>query len=208
MVVPTVGSLTLANCRHPASLPTSAREESAQASNTERDSAPSTNRRRQVWQDQGPLTVTLRFVRIDAIFRPNDRRNGGTGNEQVSDECRQDGADRRHVGADRAHAAGQGDRPRRHGGGQPPFRGRVALAVPHRIAVARPSGAVRQLEQRLGAVPPLDAFRGFERVFNTLSEEFDLECVFVDGTVVQAHQKASGARGGPKGRGSAAPGAA
>ena len=48
----------------------------------------------------------------------------------------------------------------------------------------------------------------FERVFNTLSEEFDLECVFVDGTVVQAHQKASGARGGPKGRGSAAPGAA
>ena len=36
----------------------------------------------------------------------------------------------------------------------------------------------------------------FERVFNTLSEEFDLECVFVDGTVVQAHQKASGARGG------------
>ena len=37
----------------------------------------------------------------------------------------------------------------------------------------------------------------FERVFNTLSEEFDLECVFVDGTVVQAHQKAAGAKGGP-----------
>ena len=48
----------------------------------------------------------------------------------------------------------------------------------------------------------------FERVFNTFSEEFDLECVFVDGTVVQAHQKASGARGGPAGRGSAVPGAA
>ena len=42
----------------------------------------------------------------------------------------------------------------------------------------------------------------FERVFNTLSEEFDLECVFVDGTVVQAHQKAAGAKKGgaaPKG---------
>ena len=72
--------------------------------------------------------------------------------------------------------------------------------------MARPPGALWRLEQRLQAVPPLDAF---ERVFNTLSEEFDLECVFVDGTVVQAHQKASGARGGePKGRGSAAPGAA
>ena len=35
----------------------------------------------------------------------------------------------------------------------------------------------------------------FERVFNVLSEEFDLEHVFVDGTIVQAHQKASGARG-------------
>ena len=203
MVVPTDGSLTLANCWHPASLPTSAREESAQASNTERDSAPSANRRRQVWQDQGLLTVMLRFVRLDAFLRPNDRRSGGTGNEQESDECGQDGAVRRHVGAGRAHAAGQGDRSRRHRGGQPPLPRGGALAVPHRIAVARPSGAVRQLEQRLGAVPPLDAFRRFERVFNTLSEEFDLECVFVDGTVVQAHQKASGARGG-----SAVPGAA
>lgn len=35
----------------------------------------------------------------------------------------------------------------------------------------------------------------FERVFNALSEEFDLEYVLVDGRIVQAHQKASGARG-------------
>ena len=48
----------------------------------------------------------------------------------------------------------------------------------------------------------------FERVFSALSEEFDLEWVFVDGTVVQAHQKAAGAKGGPAARGSAAPGAA
>ncbi len=41
----------------------------------------------------------------------------------------------------------------------------------------------------------------FERVFNALSEEFDLECVFVDGTVVQAHQKASGTRGGTSSQG-------
>jgi len=48
----------------------------------------------------------------------------------------------------------------------------------------------------------------FERVSDALSEEFDLECVFVDGTVVQAHRKASGAKGGPRARGPDARGAA
>ncbi len=48
----------------------------------------------------------------------------------------------------------------------------------------------------------------FERVFNALSEDFDLEWVFVDGTIMQAHRKAAGAKGGPAARGSAAPGAA
>ncbi len=48
----------------------------------------------------------------------------------------------------------------------------------------------------------------FERVSDALSEDFDLEWVSVDGTVVQAHRKAAGAKGGPAARGSAAPGAA
>ncbi len=49
----------------------------------------------------------------------------------------------------------------------------------------------------------------FERVFKALSEDFDLEWVFVDGTIVQAHQKAAGARkGGAKIRESDVPGAA
>ncbi len=48
----------------------------------------------------------------------------------------------------------------------------------------------------------------FERIFNELSDEFDLEYVFVDGTIVQAHQKASGAKGGPAARVSDAPEAA
>ncbi len=48
----------------------------------------------------------------------------------------------------------------------------------------------------------------FEQVFNEPPDEFDLEYVFVDGTIVQAHQKAAGAKGGPAGRGSDAPGAA
>jgi transposase len=40
----------------------------------------------------------------------------------------------------------------------------------------------------------------FERVFARLSGEPDFEYALVDGTIVTAHQKASGARGGPKPR--------
>lgn len=36
----------------------------------------------------------------------------------------------------------------------------------------------------------------FERLFNAISGEPDLECAMIDGTIVQAHQKASGAKGG------------
>ncbi len=48
----------------------------------------------------------------------------------------------------------------------------------------------------------------FERVSDALSEESGLECVSGGGTVVQAHRKASGAKGGPRARGSAVPEAA
>ncbi len=41
----------------------------------------------------------------------------------------------------------------------------------------------------------------FERVFNALSEDFDLEWVFVDGTIVQAPRKAAGARKGGQNQG-------
>ena len=36
----------------------------------------------------------------------------------------------------------------------------------------------------------------FESLFNTMSGEPDLEYTLIDGTIVQAHQKASGAKGG------------
>ena len=36
----------------------------------------------------------------------------------------------------------------------------------------------------------------FERLFEVLSEEPDLEYALIDGTIVSVHQKASGARGG------------
>ena len=44
----------------------------------------------------------------------------------------------------------------------------------------------------------------FERVFACLSDEPDFEYALIDGTIVTAHQKASGARGGPGIRPSAA----
>ena len=36
----------------------------------------------------------------------------------------------------------------------------------------------------------------FERLFNAISDEPDLEYALIDGTIVQAHQKALGAKGG------------
>ena len=48
----------------------------------------------------------------------------------------------------------------------------------------------------------------FERIFERLSDEPDFEYALVDGTIVTAHQKASGAKGGPGIRPSAAPAAA
>jgi transposase len=44
----------------------------------------------------------------------------------------------------------------------------------------------------------------FDRVFELLSDEPDFEYALVDGTIVSAHQKASGAKGGLKTRPSAA----
>ena len=48
----------------------------------------------------------------------------------------------------------------------------------------------------------------FERLFERVSDEPDFEYALTDGTIVSAHQKASGAKGGLRIRPSAAPGAA
>jgi transposase len=47
----------------------------------------------------------------------------------------------------------------------------------------------------------------FERIFERLSGEPDFEYALIDGTIVTAHQKASGVKGGLKIRPSAAPAA-
>ena len=48
----------------------------------------------------------------------------------------------------------------------------------------------------------------FDSIFKVLSENFDLEYVSIDGTVVQARAKASGGKGGPIRRRSGDPGEA
>ena len=47
-----------------------------------------------------------------------------------------------------------------------------------------------------------------KRAFNELPDEFDLDCVSVDGTILQTHRKASGAKGGSAPRASVVPGEA
>jgi transposase len=47
----------------------------------------------------------------------------------------------------------------------------------------------------------------FDRLFARMSDEPDFEYALIDGTIVSAHQKASGAKGGLKTRPSAARGA-
>jgi transposase len=48
----------------------------------------------------------------------------------------------------------------------------------------------------------------FDRIFERVSDEPDFEYALIDGTIVTAHQKASGAKGGPGSRRSAARAAA
>ncbi len=89
---------------------------------------------------------------------------------------------------------------------------RFVEAVPVRFRTGSPW---RDLPERFGNWN--NVFRRFRRwalsgvsgrVSDALSEGSGPGWVSVDGTVVQAHQKAAGAKGGPAGRGSAAPGAA
>jgi transposase len=47
----------------------------------------------------------------------------------------------------------------------------------------------------------------FDRLFNAMSDDPDLEYALIDGTIVQVHQKASGAKGGLRLRPSGAHGA-
>ena len=78
-------------------------------------------------------------------------------------------------------------------------------------ALARPGATWRDLPSDFGHWNSVfQRFRRwvkggvFARVFECLSDEPDFEYALVDGTIVTAHPKASGAKGGPGTRPSAA----
>ena len=84
---------------------------------------------------QSLLTFRERVERDFAIFCLNDRRKSGTGKTGgMTNECRQDGADRHHVGAGRAQAARKGGRSR-------PFNvTRCACSDTYEVFRAAPAG--------------------------------------------------------------------
>ena len=143
------------------------------------------------------MAVGLRLVRPDAIFSRNDRRNGGIGNTS----SHQMNADRtvltdamwariEHIlpgkTTDSGATAGTA------GGFSRPFSGGPGRVRPGWRNLRVRFGKWNKVFKRFRRL----ALSGiFEHVFNELSDDLDLECVFVDGTIVQAHQKASGARG-------------
>ena len=95
------------------------------------------------------------------------------------------------------HLAGKGQRCRSHGKGQSPVSGSGLLAGSHRVAMARPAACLRQLEQPVPAFPAVGRRSGvFESLFKAMSGDPDLEYALIDGTIVQVHQKATGAKGG------------
>ena len=110
-------------------------------------------------------------------------------------------------GADRAHAAGKAN----ESGTTAADNRRFLDAILWR---ARTGSPWRDLPERFGNWNSVFkhfcrwALSGvFERVFKALSDEFDLEHVFVDGMIIQAHRKAAGQRGDPQPRDRPFPGA-
>ena len=74
---------------------------------------------------------------------------------------------RPNVGSDRGHASRQARLAGRDGGGQPPLSGSGSLARRDRFAAAGPAGGIRQLEQRVQAIPEMGAEGRFRQYFQS-----------------------------------------
>jgi transposase len=88
-------------------------------------------------------------------------------------------------------------------GGRPPANhrgvlGRCAVNLPHRRAMARSSGAIRQLELGLAAVPPLVRVRCVgHRLAGIRRRGGELDALqMIDSTTIRAHRCAAGEAGG------------
>ena len=117
-------------------------------------------------------------------------------------------ADRCPVGEDGTALPGEEVRPRSQRRGQPTFVEAV-------LWIARTGSPWRDLPPLFG--PWNTVFKRsrdwvkadvFKRLFDAVSDEPDMEYAMVDATIVKVHRHGQGAKGGPKGRPSAAPRAA
>src|SRR5215217_6853583 len=96
----------------------------------------------------GSVDVGIPHGSPSVIQAPLWRRTARAGSDSVR-------GGRHGLGEGGAAAAGQADRPRCHGEGQPAVSRGGAVAGADRRALARPAGRLRQVEQRLPALPPL-----------------------------------------------------
>jgi transposase len=66
----------------------------------------------------------------------------------------------------------------------------------HGLSLARSSGGVWRLEQRIPALQSMERQGVWRRIFEAVSDDPDFEYLIVDSTIVRAHQHAAGAKKG------------
>jgi hypothetical protein len=77
------------------------------------------------------------------------------------------------------------------------LEGIYGLYVPERPGVT--AGGLWEVVYRLEALPPSAVLNGvFEKVFEALSDEPDMEYALIDGTIIKVHRHAVGAKVGSK----------
>src|SRR5215211_4126778 len=92
---------------------------------------------------------------------------------------------------------------RQAGRSRPHWRRQSTFCRCHRVdgangnSVARSLTVLRELEQRVQAIPPMAKAGVWERILEALADP-DLESVIIDGTIIRVHQHAAGGKGGFK----------
>lgn len=76
------------------------------------------------------------------------------------------------------------------------FSRRGVLARAYRLAVAGSAARLRELEHSVPSISPLGKDGRFREPFKAMSSGPDLEHALINGTIVQVHQKARGAKEG------------
>jgi hypothetical protein len=104
------------------------------------------------------------------------------------------------MGKDGAALPGQADRPGADGNGWAAVFGSSALDRPHEQPLARSPpvfGKWNTVFKRFREWVKADVF---QKIFDAVSDEPDMECAMIDGTIVKVHRHGQGAKGGLKAR--------